>query len=42
MMGPGARKDTLDDIFGAHNYRVVKSFRMFTILEFGITNLIPH
>ncbi|KAF8903392.1 hypothetical protein CPB85DRAFT_1377090 [Mucidula mucida] len=27
MMGPGARKDTLDDIFGAHNYRVVKSFR---------------
>ncbi len=26
MMGPGARKDTLDDIFGAHNYGVVKVF----------------
>ncbi|KAF8995214.1 hypothetical protein BDZ89DRAFT_1149708 [Hymenopellis radicata] len=31
MMGPGARKDTLDDVFGAHNYRVVRSFgRVFT------------
>ncbi|KAK0440232.1 hypothetical protein EV421DRAFT_1712676 [Armillaria borealis] len=26
MMGPGARQDTLDDIFGFHNYRIMESF----------------
>ncbi|KAF8989802.1 hypothetical protein BDZ89DRAFT_974614 [Hymenopellis radicata] len=25
-MGPGARHDTLDDIFGAHNFRTISSF----------------
>ncbi|KAF9035697.1 hypothetical protein BDZ89DRAFT_924767, partial [Hymenopellis radicata] len=30
MMGPGARQDTLEDIFGAHNFRAIQSFaRMF-------------
>ncbi len=29
MMGPGARQDTLDNIFGFHNYRIMENFSVY-------------
>ncbi|KAK0438381.1 hypothetical protein EV421DRAFT_1891948 [Armillaria borealis] len=36
MMGPGARQDTLDDIFGFHNYRIMESFGEYAALSLGV------
>ncbi|KAK0421579.1 hypothetical protein EV421DRAFT_1747354, partial [Armillaria borealis] len=36
MMGPDARQDMLDDIFGFHNYRIMESFDEYAALSLGV------